>query len=235
MNRASVESLPAVCVTPEGADAVRGIGTVAALPATDRAALADLGLVGEDGHFTPAGRRLRDDLRGAPVVLLFSTEPDGGTRRARVYVGARQMMYLAVHPVHEARQTSELLVFPADAVPVVLAGWGRLQPMLQTADDRHGPIDPDAFRRRCQTAAEPVPAGADDTLAGIWRTLWRVWGAQCDLREIALTYVDVEGYGTYVVRRDDDGAITLGTRPSSLLWGDLQSVLRPLCPRPTDW
>lgn len=236
MNPISVGSLPAVSVTPEAADAVRGIGDLTALPATDRAALADLGLMGEGGTLTPAGRRLRDDLRYASIILLYSTEPDGTTQRARLYVGARQMMYLAVHPAEAARQTNELLVLPADAVPIILAGWGKLQPMVQSADVQHGPIDGDAFRRRCSGAGEPVPAGADESLTAMWRASWRPWGAQCDLLEIALSFVDVEGFGTYVVRGRDDGTVQLAARPSSLLWGDLQGVLRRLSrSAPSEW
>lgn len=230
MNRVTVASLPAVQVSLEAADAVRGLGSVAGLPATDQVALADLGLVGEDGQLTPAGRRLRDDLRGAPVVLLYEAWPDHPTRRARLYVGSRQMLYVGVPPSAAERAASELLVFPADAVPIVLAGWGRLQPMLQTRADQHGPIEREELWRRCTTSTAPPPAHADDTLIDMWARPWRVWGAQCDQREISLAYVDIEDYGTYIVRpASQEGFVRLGARPSSLLWGDLQGVLRPLC------
>ncbi|QQR99597.1 MAG: hypothetical protein IPK37_11280 [Austwickia sp.] len=240
MRQTNVESLPAMPVTPQAADALRGLGSTAALPATDRTALAELGLVSEDGELTPAGRRLRDDLRHAALVLLYSTDfatdPSGLTRRARLYVGAQRMMYLGIHPAEEARQTSELLVFPADAVPLVLAGWGRLQPMLNSSDEQHGPIRRDAFRRRCHSPAEPVPGGAEPALAAMWAAPWRPWGAQCDAREIALDYVDIQGFGTYLVRHAEDATVMLAGRPSSLLWGDLQGVLRPLSRHAdTDW
>lgn len=232
MSQAHVESLPAIPVTSQAANAVRGLGSTVGLPATDRAALADLGLIAVDGQLSPAGRRLRDDLRTAAIVLLRSAEADGVEHRARLYVGARQLLYQGVHSGAAARLTSELLVLPADAVPLVLAGWGRLQPMLEAGEDRHGPIDRDAFRRRCATAAEPVPAAADPALAALWAAPWRSWGAQCDLREVWLDYVDVEGFGTYVVRGRGDDAIQLVARPSSLVWGDLQGVLQPLSRRP---
>lgn len=235
MNRVFVKSLPVVSVTPEAAEALRGLASATTLPATDRVALADLGLVDDDGQLSSAGRRLRDDLRSAALLLLFAARPDGTTRRARLYVGTRHLMYLGVHPAEEARQTSELLVFPADAVPIVLAGWGRLQPMAQAPAGSHGPIDRDAFRRRCATPAEPVPAGADAPLAALWRAPWRLWGAQCDAHEISLAYLDVEGFGTYVVRHAAEDALQLAPRPSSLLWGDLQGVLEPLRPYAVDW
>lgn len=234
MNPISVESLPAVVVTPQAADAVRGIGAVEALAATDRAALVEIGLVGEDGRFTPAGRRLRDDLRDACVVLLFAGEADEPVRRARLYVGHRQMMYVAVPAAEDVRQAHEMLVFPADAVPIVLARWGRLQPSVRAAGTGYGPIAREAIWARCASSAEPPPVGADEAMAGLWSRAWRVWGAQCDVRDFMLTYVDVEGLGTFAIRRAGDESVRLVPRPSSLLWGDLQGVLGPLRSRPSD-
>lgn len=251
MNLTYPGALPLASVSTAAADAVRGVGELAVLPAADRAALLDLGLIDVDAALTPAGRRLREDLRGAVTVLLRSIEPDGTTRRGRLYVGTRQMMYLGI-PSAAPPASGELLVLPSDAVPVLLAGWGRLQPLEQAVADLLGPVDAAALRRRCASPAEPEPATVDPVLAAMWRAPWRSWTVQCDQLAIELSYVDIVGYGTYRVRpaiartnpgnstycagagrasggTDDlDELVELAGRPSSLLWGDLQGVLRPL-------
>ena len=231
---------PALHVSLRGAEVLRGVASYDDLGRSDRRALREAGFVGADGSPTPAGRALRDDLVGAPVVLLYRLERGVAGARARLHVGRRQL--LAIGPRDDAsldrRGASSHVdalggpprtvdVLPADAVPILLARWGRLEPSRETTHGPFGPYEVDAVMRRCLDPHEPAPEGLDADSAEMWRRPWRVWGAQCDERNISLTFVDVPGHGPHVVRRRGD-VVSLTARPSSLLWGDLQAVLQPL-------
>lgn len=239
MHRISAPDVPACRVSRVAADAARGACPLAELSANDLEGLQAAGLVAEDGTRTPTGRRLRDDLAGAPVVLLYATEPGVGTQRARLHVGKRHMLYIAADTWSlpgssprpddsiDGHSDSTMLVFPSDAVPLVLARWGRLHPTHDTVQASYAPVDFATMMLRCRDPRVPAPTSFDDVGCRLWDAPWLVWGAQCDVLDISLAYLDVPGLGVHAIRRNDD-EVRIVPRPSSLLWGDLQSLLRPL-------
>ncbi|GAB77834.1 hypothetical protein SAMN05421595_0343 [Austwickia chelonae] len=206
---------PAARVDRRTADALRGLGGLTTIPDDDRALLHRKGLLEADGRPTAAGQLLRHDLRSSSVVLLFAVDTEG-VHRARLHVGRRRLLYVG----GTGPDTAEILVYPADAVPIVLARWGRLHPNEETTDRQYGPIDTGDFWQLLMTG-DPTPLLAlDSGQHELWKRPWRIWGVQSDPHDISLSYLDVEGHGTYAIRHDTDQVLIRG-RHSSLLWGDL--------------
>lgn len=223
MQRIAAAGVPALEVSVRAADVVRGIGDATQLAETDLQVLVEADLVHPDGRPTVRGRKLRDQLAGAPTMLLVACD-ESGTERARLHVGRKQLLYISSGrlPGH-----ASLLVFPADAVPLVLALWGRLRPSDPDRTEEIGPFAFPALQERVLTGRGDPPPFADDVVEQMWAAPWRIWSAQCDERAVSLSYVDIEGHGVFAVRREDD-QVRLVPRHSSLLWGDLQGVLAPL-------
>ncbi|WP_116114930.1 hypothetical protein [Austwickia chelonae] len=210
---------PAARVSRRTADALRGLGGLTTLPDHDQTFLHERGLLEADGRPTAAGQLLRHDLHSSSVVLLYAVDTEG-VHRARLHVGRRRLLYVGGPGPEHTPDTADILIYPADAVPIVLARWGGLHPSEETTDEQYGPICASDFWQLL-TTADPGPLLAlDSAQEELWNAPWRIWGVQSDPHGVSLAYLDVEGRGTYAIRHDA-GQVTIRGRHSSLLWGDL--------------
>ncbi|MBW3083840.1 hypothetical protein KEM60_00018 [Austwickia sp. TVS 96-490-7B] len=210
-------------VSPRAADLLRGIGTVQMLSDADRLVLAESGYLTEDGRFTDVGLDIQEDLQDAAVLLLCAG--DGlVSHRARIHAGRQELLYVeqGADP-----QECHLYRLPVEAVPILVAQWGRW-PVDENHQERTwGPFDHHDVMARCTDPHRPLPDGLAPDAARLWNSRWRMWSVQCDARDISLIYTDIEDHGIYLVRREED-MVRLVERPSSLLWGDVLNLLGPL-------
>ncbi len=109
-------------------------------------------------------------------------------------------------------------------MPLLVARWWGIVPHLPSERSEHGPWPEETLWERLSDPAAPLPEGADDETRALWAVPWRAWGVHCHERGVSRTYVDAGDQGTFLVRREEAGTLSLLPRPSSLLWGDLQAV-----------
>lgn len=199
------------------------------IPVHEQADLVSAGWFTLRGDLGERGVQLRDGLGSRRTIVTLSAVDSVGPRRGWVVVGSR----LAVTIIDESATGSGPLdqlsfqVGPANALPIVLARWGALNPSW-TSETTHVLSDPSLIRRRVQDAGILPPSGAHDELRELWQQDWTRWGVSVSELEIELEFLAIGGHGQYAVRTRADGAALLVPRPSSLLWGDMQLILAGL-------
>lgn len=196
-----------------------------------RESLLTSGLVAEDGTPTELGRALREELLDAPVLVLHRADAES-LCAARLYVGDRHaVLDCAAHGEH----SGAVRVVPASAVPLELARWGRLDPGFGDEEHVYGPFAEADVCARTLDPAAPPPKGLTESERALWAGEWQAWGATCEERGIRVAYLDVRGFGTFMMRPQGSGAILFVSRPSSLLWGDLQTLPTEMVPAEPEW
>ena len=229
----------------------------AGVGAGDRATLMAHGLLDEFGTTSAVARSLAEEIAGGDVLQVAATDEDGVTRRARLIIGRDHLVAVlaaggaaggqdsgdgangALATAQGAGASVRFEVFPVDAVPLLVARWWGIVPHLPVERSEHGPWPEEILWHRLTDPGAEPPVGADDEARALWAVPWRAWSVHCHERGVHRTYVDAGAYGTFLVRRDETGAVSLLPRPSSLLWGDLQAVgasVRPGDPsRDEEW
>ncbi|MEP7160983.1 MAG: hypothetical protein ABI746_07750 [Dermatophilaceae bacterium] len=210
--------------------------------AADRAVLAEYGFLDAHGVPTRAVEDLVEDLSDAAVLRLRHTDEQGPARGAELIVG--RTVVVAVEPDrrasgnegpgegaeraaerdHWAGAAVRFDVLPADAIPLWVARWWGIVPRLPTDRMALGPWPEEDVWRRLADPTTPPPADADEATLAMWVLPWRAWGVHCPERTISRTYLDVRDECTYVLHREGSGVLRAVPRPSSLIWGDLQTI-----------
>ncbi|HYO86822.1 MAG TPA: hypothetical protein VES01_10265 [Dermatophilaceae bacterium] len=199
----------------------------------DRAALIDLGWLGNGGEVTAARRRLRKDLGATPVTWTLSAADPAGERRARVLVGVTQAVVIE----EATRRPWHVRDHPADdrvhvglvsrsALPLVLAAWVGLGPAWSVDTDVAVPAD--LVEARLRSAEVPAPRGADAALCAIWSNPWVLWSVSCPNWRGAEAHLSAGDRGQFLVRPIGDGrTVRLVAQPATLIWGRLLEVCHP--------
>lgn len=199
------------------------------VPEQARIELVNAGWFTASGDLGSRGAELRDGLGAQRTLLTLTAAGGDGSRRGWVVAGAE----LAVTIIDESPAGAgpvEQLSFqtgPASALPIVLAKWGALNPAWNY-DAAHELIDAKLIEQRVRDSSTPAPDGADEELRWLWQQEWTQWGVVAPQLGVELEFLTIAGHGHYVVRTRQDGVTVLAPRPSSLLWGDVQSILAAL-------
>ncbi len=208
----------------------------------DRAVLAGCGFLDAVGGPTQALGELVEDLSDAVVLRLRHTDEQGATRGAELIVGRTVIVAVepdrltrgdegpggeaerAVAPDQRADAVVRFEVLPADAVPLMVARWWGIVPRLPADRPALGPWSEEDVWHRLTDPTTPPPEDADEATLAMWALPWRAWGVRCPERAISRTYLDVRDQCTYVLSRLGSGGLRVVPRPSSLIWGDLQTI-----------
>ncbi len=208
----------------------------------DRAVLVGCGFLDADGGATRALGDLVEDLSDASVLRLRHTDEQGAARGAELIVG--RTVIVAVEPDRRARRDEDpgggaeraaapdqqadaaarFEVLPVDAIPLMVARWWGVVPRLPTDRPALGPWPEEDVWHRLTDPTTPPPDDADEATLAMWALPWRAWGVRCPEREISRNYLDVRDQCTYVLHRQGSGGLRAVPRPSSLIWGDLQTI-----------